>query len=446
MMEGASEKTINRLQLRVAKNHLDSLRVFIICLVTVCAIFSQPLFFSFAGLVGYEYGGAENSRIFHRYTILVFILIALVYIWSFAEKAVLSRAEIGFYVFFLYILSNHMFWVVLDRDTKLWTENLAVFLGIGITGFFAARVIHSFDVWHGVIRLVELIVVFISIGLIVAIVQPVFSGVSVRGIGGASYQQASYYAALCFGLLGLATFRLEGEFRYKICRTWLFTILNIILMLGLFVATIVNGGRGAFLLMMSYLFMALFWISTKGGMTYRGILRFAVVVVFFSVFVFVGFRELIENPVVSAGFNRAVSFLGDFEHGRIDLGGEVGGRDKVYALALRGISESPLIGFGVFGSWETLTHPHNLFLDLAIQFGLPVTFVLVLVVGWSMLVRLRTMDTRKVWLLTISLYPSISLMFSSGYLRTAVFWFVLAGILFIGPSRVAVDLQSARCR
>lgn len=406
--------------------------------IALFAIFVQPIFFSLAGLIGFQYGGAEEDPIYVRYVVMVFMAVLTAYLLSFAKKPKLSKTEFIFYFFFLFLISNHLVWALLDNETRLWNDNLIFFLSMGITGFFAARVIHVFDAWKEAIRLTEIVAIVMAIGLLVAIVQPFLAGFRIRGIGGATYQAASYYSAMCFGLLGIATFRLEREYRYRVCRTWIVNGVNVTLMIGLAVATVLNGGRGAFILLAFYILLVTYWIATKNGMTPRGLLRFSAVLIFLPIGLGLALHEILQNPILVKGFNRATAFIGSDDGALIDLEGGSSGRHHVYTVALQSSAESPWIGYGGFGHWEKVIQPHNLFLDLALQFGVPIALLLIFTVGALILTRLKRMNTEKVWLLTLSFYPLINLMFSSGYLRSVLFWFILAGIFFVGASTVHV--------
>ncbi|MEX1198145.1 MAG: O-antigen ligase family protein [Pseudohongiellaceae bacterium] len=405
----------------------------LVCLVSLFAIFTQPLFFSLSGLIGFEYGGVDESPVYALYVILVFIAIVFVFLLSFVKKPSVSKTEFGFYVFFLVLIANHLIWVSLDsNETRLWPDNLTFFLSMGLTGFMAVRVIHAFGAWHELIRLTEVLVILMAIGLVVVIVQPYLTGFRVRGIGGASYQAASYYAAMCFGLLGVATFRLEPTYRYRVFCSRIFIVLNVTLLIALILAVILNGGRGAFVLLALYTALIVYWIATKRGMTIRGVIRFATTVMLVPIILGLLLRNILGDSLLAPGFNRAIAFIGSPDGGLIDLEGGSSGRDRVYGVALRGIAESPWIGHGAFGHWEKIIHPHNLVLDLALQFGIAMSMAVVFVAAAIFVRRVRPLNTEKVWLLTLYLYPVINLMFSGGYLRSSLFWFGLAGILVVG--------------
>lgn len=426
---------------KILKSPTHRCRSTIISVICLFAIFAPQLFFSFGGLIGFEYGGVEESPGYVRYIILIFILMLSTFLISYLKKPKLSFIELGFYLFFFLFIVNHLAWVLFDSgETRLWPANLVFFFSMGVTGFMAARVIHVYDAWPEVIKLAELLIFVMAMGLFVAIVQPYFTGSHIRGVGGASYQAASYYAAICFGMIGLAAFRLDKAYRYKIFRNRISLVLNILLMAALFVAVLINGGRGAFVLLVVYTGLILYWIATKGGWTWFGVFRFMSVLLAVPVATTLILQKIFNDPILAAGWRRAVAFIGSPDGGLIDLEGGSSGRDRVYSVALQGILDSPWIGHGAFGHWEKVIQPHNLFLDLALQFGVLVAMALSVLVIALLFLRLKPLNTEKVWILVLFLYPIVNLMFSGGYLHSSIFWFCLAGILLSASSNIQAQV------
>lgn len=410
-----------------------SYRSLVIVSIALLAVFSTHIFFSVNGLIGFEYGGAEESPVYVRYIVAVFVLMLAAFILSHVKRIKLRTAEIGFYLFFFLLILNHLTWVLFDSSgTRLWPANLIFFFSMGVTGFMAARVIQAYDLWPETIKIAEVLILVMAIGLIVAIVQPFLTGVRVRGIGGASYQAASYYSTMCYGMIGLATFRLPKEYRFKILNNGFVALVNIVIMAALFVAVLVNGGRGAFVLLVVYTAIIFYWIASKGGWTWNGVFRLMAVLLTVPILLSIALQWVFNDPILAAGWRRAFAFIGSADGGLIDLEGGSSGRDRVYAVALRGIVESPWIGHGALGHWEKVIHPHNLFLDLTLQFGIPVAVVIIVVVSIALMLKLknvRNLSVERLWLLVLFLYPMVNLMFSSGYLRSSIFWFCLTGLI-----------------
>lgn len=410
----------------------------VIALVAIGAVFASELFFSISGLIGYTYPGAGQSQAYIYFISVTSAFSLIIFITSCIKKPNFNRAEFGFYLFFALLLANHFLWVLLDNNnTPLWPKNLVFFVSMGITGYLASRAIHAYGIWLEVIKLSEILMVLMALGLIAASVIPFLSGGHVIGIGGASYQAASYYAAVCYGMIGLATFRLPKEYRLRILHNRVVALVNMTIMVALFMSVLINGGRGAFVLLVLYTTIVIYWIATAGGRTYNGALRFVAVLFVAPLLLVITFQKILSDPVLAGGWRRVTSFIGGAEGGLIDLEAGSSGRDRIYAAAVRGIVESPWIGYGAFGHWEKIIQPHNLFFDLALQFGIPVAAVIVVGVLAAVLVRLkkfRKVRIEQFWLLVLFLYPMVNLMVSSGYFRSSLFWFCLAGLFFTTSS------------
>jgi O-antigen ligase len=389
-----------------------------------------------SGLIGYHYAGKEDSPIYVQFIVLVFIAMVLMYALSFIKKPRISKSEMGFYIFFIFLIANHLLWVSLDGgSTPLSPDNLIFFFSMGVTGFMAARVIHAFGAWHEFIRLSDLVVFIMAVGLVVAIVLPYNNGLISRGIGGGSYQAASYYAAMCFGMLGVATFRLEKDLRYKWFRGRIGLVINVLMMTSLFIATVINGGRGAFILLVLYSGLVFFWIANKQRLTRRSVIRYIAVAMSVPLIILLAMHKILNDPELASGFNRATAYIGSPDGGIIDIERGSSGRDTVYDIALKGIDDSPWIGYGAFGHWEKVIMPHNIFLDLSLQFGIPVALILTILISLILWRKLKPLTSEKVWNLVLFTSVVVMLMFSGGYLKSAIFWFCLASIFFLKPNQ-----------
>jgi len=445
-MDRSSSIRTNPLPVESVLNQPNSSRKRLISLISLFGIFAQQIFFSFSGLIGYNYAGKWESPVYIQFIVLVYIAMLSMYMRSFVKKPEISKSEMGFYLFFIFLIANHLLWVSLDGAATRWLpDNLIFFFSMGVTGFMAARVIHVYDAWHELIRLSDLVVFLMGAGLVVAIVLPYNSGLLSRGIGGASYQSASYYAAMCFGMLGVASFHLEKDLRYKWFRGQIGLVVNVLLMIALFIAAVINGGRGAFVLIVLYSGLIFFWIANKHGLTRRGVIRYMGVAILLPIIISLAMDKILNDPLLAPGFNRATAFIGNSNDALIDMEKGSSGRDIVYDIAVQAIADSPWIGYGAFGHWEKVIHPHNLLLDLSLQFGLPIAVLLFISLSLILWRKLKPLTTEKVWLSVLFLSVTVMLLFSGGYFQNAIFWFTLASFFFLGSSyKCAVDKQCKR--
>lgn len=420
-----------------------------ILLVCVIGIFSKQIFFGIAGILSYSYAGVGDSQVYVVYIFLTSLCMIFTLLVSYLRAPGLSVAETSFYCFFVFLFCNHLGWAIIDnRETHLLPENLVIFLSIGSMGFAAARVIHAYDQWLEIIRITELIVVFLSIGLILEIVIPFFGNIRVRGLGGATYQDAAYYGAMCYGMLGLINFRLPLEFRYRIFRNNFIRVIEIMLMLVLVITVIITGGRGGFVLLTVYTLLLAFWFSARGSAQ-----KFSFTRMHFSLFamglMIAAISAIIQrNAFLTAGVQRATAFLKAPSEGFIDIIGGSSGRGQIYSTAFNAIEESPFLGYGAFGNWQKTLQPHNLALDILLQFGVFLGGLMIVTVLFYVIRKYRgraNRHTEQVWVLTLSLYPLTQLMFSSGYLRSSVFWFCVSAFFLMQPRRLS-NKESAPAR
>jgi hypothetical protein len=322
-------------------------------------------------------------------------------------------------------------WLLIAPDgSPIINDNIVFFLSIGITGFMAARVIYAYNIWVEVIRISQFFAFVIGVSLVVSIIYPYLHGNFQRGIGGASYQAASYYSAFFFGILGFFTFWNSEIYTFRIFKTRIFSLLIVVLMIGLIFTTILNGGRGAFLLLFIYnlVFFYKYFFSQKSTKAnyFKKIIAFAaLIIVFISVSI-----EISSDYLLTSGFNRSIQYLNSLEKGIIDIKGGSSGRYEIYKTAILGIAQSPLIGHGSFAHWDKVISPHNIFLDLFLQFGAPISLIIIFFSTMFIYYNFKSLTIEKIWLLFFFAFLIINLMFSGGYLRNNIFWFFFGVIIF----------------
>jgi O-antigen ligase len=342
------------------------------------------------------------------------------------------------------MLLNHCVWVLLDPSSnQLNSRNLILFIAFALPGVFSVRILETFKLWIHFIKLIEVFAIIMAVGSIVSTILPFLGGSLLKGIGGATYQAASYYAAFTFGLLGFYTFRAEKTLRYSLFTNKNGSFINTFFMIISFLAAILNGGRGAFILLIVYAVIIFYWIVIKRGITKQTIFRvftLSLIIPFFSYLVYQG---IIQNNFLEQGFRRATQFIElAISPESTDFYTASSGRDIVYETAIQGISESPIFGYGSFEHWEKVIHPHNIFLDLSLQYG--VLFSGILIFGlliWSLRSR-KLWDTQKVFFSIILIYSLVNLMFSGGYFFHSFFWFAL--VSYLNHSNSYASLRSNR--
>ena len=417
-------------------------------LVLICAlaVFKVPLFFATFGLTGAEYGGLEESPVYVNYIVAMFVLVAVVFVFIFFRSRYMTRLEVGLYTFVLLLFVNHALWHLLDPiKTELTPRNLQLFVLFGLPGILAAVVLAKTNNLTTFIRLVEPLALLIGLGLILAIVVPYFTQIRVTGIGGASYQAASYYAAFTFGLLSYFVFRAPVMHRYVFFGSRIGNLMSLTCLPLLFIATVINGGRGAFILLTIYASIVVYWLFFSRIRSYAGaaVATFAMMAVPMLGYGLINW--LGKDPILGAGYRRAVAFIGGDRGGLINLAEGSSGRHRIYEIAWQGILDGPLVGYGVFGAWDRVIPPHNLLLDLWLQWGIPAG-TLILTIGLYLVLKALKRSTESTWFFVIlGFYPLVMLMFSGGYLINAFFLFVFVSFMLSGTQSKRFRQVNASC-
>jgi hypothetical protein len=184
-----------------------------------------------------------------------------------------------------------------------------------------------------------------------------------------------------------------------------------------------HGGRGAMLLTLAFLAGKLLRSITsrrahiKGMMSILSILALSLLLMALNG----------ERPVAEylSGLWRAISFFYTPEAGwSLQIVGGRGGDDGKYSQAADFISSAPIAGYGVMALWDAAVHPHNIFLEVCLQFGVPIGFafsLFVMLKAHRLFSELR--EFPAVWVLFC--LCGVYLFLSGSYLRTPLFWFFL---------------------
>lgn len=242
----------------------------------------------------------------------------------------------------------------------------------------------------------------------------------VRSVGVNSYQGASYNSAFTFGMIWFYYLK-SGWFREKFKYAWCLLPL-------LFVATVLPGGRGAFILLFVYTVWCIAIIlhrkkrirlknTIKPGTLVISIVAFAIVLYF----LFTNINDYMD--VLEGGFRRAISYF-DFQTMSLDFEGGSSGRGSIYEYSLEKIGERPLTGYGIYGYLYIGLdpYPHNIILEILLQYGVILGFFFLAIL---FIFEVRLIKKGEFLQLGISFYVYVNLMFSGSYTSNPYFWFIL---------------------
>lgn len=397
----------------------------IIAVSAILGCYTYLVFFSGAAILGYNHTEDGNSLVYIVFLGFTLLSSFFAYVWASFRYGAL-KGEYSFYLIFYFIAAIHFLWVILDSDKNpLINEYLklaVVFIG---SGFFSAAAVIKTNSEPDFIRYTWILSYIIVVSFLISLFLPMLSGEVKRSIGGGSYQTLSYMAALIFGIFSYKAYRLTRKSlmskRWKINSVF---VIDNICMLICAATVIIGGGRGAFLLLVVYCLFLFYWlvgfdkklnISTRFARLFFVCFALAVFIAIFS-----------DNPNVQKGIVRATQFI-SMDQG-IDLAEGASGRDQVYMVALSGIYESPLFGYGPFNVWSQVIHPHNLILEFALQFGVPLVVPIMCLLLFLASLAVKTIGTEREIYFVLSAYPLVMLFFSGSYMLSSVFWFCAASV------------------
>ena len=242
----------------------------------------------------------------------------------------------------------------------------------------------------------------------------------VRSVGVDSYQEAAYGSAFSFGMIWFYYLKSDW-FRKKYKYSWCLLPL-------LLIATVLPGGRGAFLLVVVYTIWCIGIILRRTRVqkikkTIKPVTLFfsLAILSFVLIFLFFNISKYLETLV--SGFERAISFF-DFHTMSLDFEGGSSERGPIYEHAMTMIAEQPLTGYGPYGYLyiDLAPYPHNIILEVLLQYGVVIgaTFMFFLFIC-----ELRFIIKAEFLQIGISFYVYVNLMFSGSYTSNSYFWFLL---------------------
>ena len=217
--------------------------------------------------------------------------------------------------------------------------------------------------------------------------------------GAFNYQGISYILGFTGGINFYLIFYGEKYQRFKFAQTKVFLTFQILLFIGQFTACLLTGGRGGFILFMTYIIFTLLIIVQKKQIKKipKLIIIFLIVLLFFLVFS----NVLIDNSLFENSIDRIVSFISPAGGINWEATSQ---RNIVYLEAIAMIFKRPLIGYG-FSSFKT-------FCSCIYKIKKIIAF-----------------NPNYEFLSILAIYPVINLMMSGTYVTNSLFWFVLTILL-----------------
>jgi O-antigen ligase len=379
------------------------------------------VFFSFLAFFSIKYGGSENSSIYIIYNILNFISIFFINFYT-SIKTGFYKNEIYIYLFIFILLALQFLWYLSNPDDLYFLTFISYFILLGLPGLFASLVLIKNQLLTLFIKYTDII----SLLIVLAIFKSIFFSYIISGeidtaIAGTDYQFLSYLCALSYGILIYNSYNLNQNLRFKFFKSKFYKKFTPLLIFICILGSILGAGRGAFLLIIIYTF-SIFILNIKN----KKLIYIYILCICTLIFILLYYLSFNEDSIFNR-FGRIFSYInGD---SIIDIENGSSGRDKLYQVAIDAILKSPIIGYGPFSVWSSVGMPHNIILEIFLQYGIFAIILLFLII----FVILRNRDNYNIihykWIKSLALFPLVMLFFSGSYMHLSIFWFVLGYLL-----------------
>jgi O-antigen ligase len=388
---------------------------------SLLACFTNYVFFSFLAFFSIKYGGSENSSIYIIYNILNFISIFFINFYT-SIKTGFYKNEIYIYLFIFILLALQFLWYLSNPDDLYFLTFISYFILLGLPGLFASLVLIKNQLLTLFIKYTDII----SLLIVLAIFKSIFFSYIISGeidtaIAGTDYQFLSYLCALSYGILIYNSYNLNQNLRFKFFKSKFYKKFTPLLIFICILGSILGAGRGAFLLIIIYTF-SIFILNIKN----KKLIYIYILCICTLIFILLYYLSFNEDSIFNR-FGRIFSYInGD---SIIDIENGSSGRDKLYQVAIDAILKSPIIGYGPFSVWSSVGMPHNIILEIFLQYGIFAIILLFLII----FVILRNRDNYNIihykWIKSLALFPLVMLFFSGSYMHLSIFWFVLGYLL-----------------
>jgi len=385
---------------------------------------TQVYFLTIGNYYPYEFG--VFNPYYWAFILTVFLISVSLFLVRMLSIGTVTKPGLVLYFFIHGYLSLHFIWFFIDYPSGVvFPVLLYQFILLTVPAILILDFVDKVCGWGRVIAVSEAFFFLISMYLVVVVILDFIKGEHVYGLNGASGQLVSYLAAYSFGFLLFSYLYVGNRYKFKIFQSFIMKSITPLLLISLVMVSIINGGRGAFILILLYSAILLVPKLT-------GIKAFLIVLSIGSIFFLSGLSEYLSNDrIMQFGVERIFQFISlDSSDSFVAWETGTSGRGDIYSQVIHAISNSPIFGYGVFTHWEKITYPHNLFLDMALQFGLIFPVLLLFGLFFYLVLITKTWDTVNHWFFVLFLGSFVTLMFSGGYLSDPVFWFAIMGYIY----------------
>lgn len=398
-------------------------------LIALIASFSYTFFYILQASVGLN-TGSVGLRV---YSISIFFISIVIYIVNIIRSK-LNIKEI-LMVFSLLILLAGLFLTRAiygysnpEFDATLFSFGVRVVPAF-LIGIYIAKEnkIDELSKW------VQPFMLLFTFGIIRIVASSFSENIVNIEFGESNYQLLSYQAINALGMNLFLLFNSKKINKFKIFRNRFINILNILILPIQLVALLFGGGRGAFVLLLTFVIYA---INKNVYLIKENKKSFVYSVVIIMIIILLLSTSL-DNPYLENGFGRISRFFTDINRIEHDS------RRLLYASALNSFYESPVFGNGV-GSifYEFNFYSHNIIIDILVDGG--ITLLVIFMISITRLIYLLGKYSKENHLNEIViicfLCSVIMLLFSGNYLRESGIWFSAGYVYRLNQKNIRGEL------
>ena len=390
--------------------------------ILILGIMSNNIFFTIASIIGYEYSGSGESKIFIIYSVLVAALNILIFIIDyFRRKFSITYKDLFLLIIPFFMIANYGIVKIINSYISVYATNSILYflLWSGVAIYIGVYVSRN-NLLDSLVKYLEVIMWIFSLAIIFSLIIPFVNGKEFSSLGGSSYQTASYVSAFSYGINLYFIFYGNNHVRFKFTKVKGYNLICDLLLLFQLLGILISGGRGGIILFIVYNIYIFFSVMKR--MDKKNIIKIIRFIFLSIIIILILFPILMKNHLFIEGFSRVFSFIS--HDGGINWSG-TSGRDEIYINAINMIMKRPILGYGIYG---VEGYPHNIILEILIHGGvIYLAFVLFVFICFINKLRVLIRKNCKYRIISIIfIYPIIMLLFSGTYTNFSELWFVLS--------------------
>ena len=343
------------------KRELSINKIFHKIKILICIIepFKILIFFSLISLLGIEYSNSQESSLYVNTMVIIFGISILFFIIQ-KFKNNFTTNFLFIFIFFVSIFIQGLIALLGSNGPSIALNYLYFFIVFSSGSIlWGAEIGQYFNYYKDkILKWVELIVFIVYLNLLITIFIPLILNTPLI-YNSSNYQTASYYSAFSFGVLVYYLLYGKNIDRFIIFKGRFYNNLLPFIMLALAICVIAPGGRGAFVLLFSYILVGTFLWFRKNNNYQRGFLRAVIILLIFIFTLIIIIKETNIIERLGGGFGRAIEYI-DWNNKSLDLEGGSSGRDVAYKIAWENIKQKPILGYGFFKFMDLNGYPHNI--------------------------------------------------------------------------------------